>query len=211
MKIGSRRRILALGLGGAVVSARSLRADILLPGSKFVSHKIKFENLKEYEKQYKFFFLPLNAEEGPQWAKAQAEFGKTGVVSVSGINPLQVARAEGLYLVAVPIAMLDKNGTVSPSDLLKPPPGILKSERLVGQIRAVRKEDKDEFWTVYHVKIMDGKLQTGLISHDEPAKRDRVQSNSFGAGATAIFTTFVAAGTLFSRFRNRTGHSITDR
>lgn len=205
MKIGSRRHVLAFGLGGAVVSARSLRADILLPGSKFVSHKIKFENLKEFEKQYKFFFLPLNAEEGPQWTKAQAEFAKTGVISVSGINPLQVARADGLYLVAVPIAMLDENGSVSHADLLKPPPGILKSERLVGQIRAVRKEDKDEFWTVYHVKIMDGKLQTGLIRHDEPMRRDRVKSNSFGAGATAILTTFVAASTLFSRFRNRTG------
>ncbi len=205
MKTGTRRRILAFGLCGAVISARPVRADILLPGSKFVSHKIKFENLKEYEKQYKFFFLPLNQGEGPEWVKAQAEFAKTGVVSVSGINPLQVARANGLYLVAVPISMLDKDGSVPHGDLLKPSPGILKSERLVGQIRAVRKEDKDEFWTVYHVKIMDGKLQTGLIRHDEPAKRDSVRSNSFGAGATAILTTAVAAGTLFSRFRNRSG------
>ncbi|MBI1321855.1 hypothetical protein GC170_01520 [bacterium] len=211
MKNGSRRHVLAFGLGGAVISARPVWADILLPGSKFVSHKIKFENLKEYEKQYKFFFLPMNQGEGPEWVKAQAEFAKTGVISVSGINPLQVARADGLYLVAVPIAMLDQNGTVSPAELLKPPPGILKSERLVGQIRAVRKEDKDEFWTVYHVRIMDGKLQTGLIRHDEPMRRDRVKSNSFGAGATAILTTVVAASTLLSRFRNRTGQAIADR
>lgn len=211
MKTGSRRRVLAFGLGGAVISARPVWADILLPGSKFVSHKIKFENLKDYEKQYKFFFLPMNQEQGPEWAKAQAEFAKSGVVSVSGINPLQVARADGLYLVAVPLSMLDKDGTVSHADLLKPPPGILKSERLVGQIRAVRKEDKDEFWTVYHVKIMDGKLQTGLIRHDEPMRRDRVKSNSFGAGATAILTTVIAASTLFSRFRNRTGQAIADR
>ena len=203
MKPYSRRHALKLGFGGLLICSQTLHADILLPGSKFVSHKIKFENLKEFEKEYKFFFLPLNSDNGPQWLKAQDEFSKTGVTSVSGVNPLQVARANGLYLVAVPRTMLDADGGVAIEKLLNPPKGILKSERLVDQIRAVRKEDKDEFWTIYQVKIVDGKLQTGLMRHDEPGRRDRVKSNSLGSGGMALVSAVVVAGALWSRFRGR--------
>lgn len=203
MQPGSRRHALVLGCGAAAFATRSLRADILRPGSKFVSHKMKFENLKSYEKEYKFFFLPLNQEKGPEWLKAQDEFGKTGVISVSGLNPLQVARSGGLHLVAVPRTMLDTDGGVPVDKLIEPAGGILRSEKLVGQIRAVQNADKDEFWTVYHVKIVDGKLQTGLIRHDEPMRRDPVKTNSLGSGGVAMISAFVAAGALWSRLRGR--------
>lgn len=203
MQPGSRRHALILGCCGTVLSSQSLRADILRPDSKFVSHKMKFDNLKEFEKEFKFFFLPLNLEKGPEWLKAQDEFGKTGVISISGVNPLQLARSGGLHLVAVPRKMLDADGGVSIDKLMNPPAGILKSERLVGQIRAVQKADKDEFWTVYHVKIVDGKLQTGLIRHDEPMRRDPVKTNSLGSGGVAVISALVAAGALWSRLRGR--------
>lgn len=203
MKRGSRRQLLIAGFGAYLVSAPSLKADILSPGSKRVSHKMKFENLKEYEKDYKFFFLPLNGDKGPEWLKAQEEFGKSGVIAVSGISPAGVAYSKGFYLVAVPRGMLDADGGVAYGKLLDPPKGILKSDRLVDQIRAVRTEDKDEFWTIYHVKIVDGKLQTGLMRHDEPGRRDRLKSNSLSSGGMAIVSAVVAAGALWSRFRGR--------
>lgn len=205
MKCNSRRRMLAYGLAGTVLASRPVSADILLPGSKFVSHKIKFDNLKEFEKQYKFYFLPLHDDEGPEWAKAQAEFGKTGDVSASGINPRSIAESDGLYLIAVPLELVNRDGGITVHELLKPPKGVLKSERLVSQIRAVQKSDKDEFWTIYHVKIVDGKLQTGLIRHDEPMKRDKVKSNSFATGGFAVISALVAAGTLAARLRQRSG------
>jgi len=200
MKRGSRRQLLIAGFGACLVSAPSLKADILSPGSKRVSHKMKFENIKEYEKNYKFFFLPLTRDEGLEWLKAQEEFGKSGVISVSGINPVAVAVTKGFFLVAVPRSMLDPDGGVSIEKLRQPPAGILKSERLVGQIRAVDVSDEDEFWTIYHVKIVDGKLQTGLIRHDEPKRRDQVKSNSFGSGGLALISAITAAGAIWSRF-----------
>ena len=203
MKASTRRNFLALGLAGAGLSVRRLRADILVPGAKFVSHKMKFENLKEYRKDYKFFFLPLNDTVGPRGMAVQNEFNESGVVAVSGINPVEVAGSKGLYLVAVPVAMLDAAGSVPIRTLLNPPSGVLKSERLIDQIRAVPKSDKDEFWTVYHVKIVDGQLQAGLIRHDEPMKRDRVKTSSVGSGSVAAISSVLAGGVLALRFRHR--------
>ncbi len=143
----------------------------------------------------------MTRDEGPEWLKAQEEFDKTGVMSVSGINPVAVAGTRGFFLVAVPRSMLNPDGGVSIETLKQPPARVLKSERLVGQIRAVDVSDKDEFWTIYHVKIVDGKLQTGLIRHDEPKRRDQVKSNSFGSGGMALLSAIAAAGALWSRLR----------
>lgn len=178
-------------------------ADILAPGSKRVAHKMKFENLKEYQKEYKFFFYPLNDTVGPDGLKEQDEFNKTGVVNVSGIGLRNVALAKGMFLVAVPRAMLNAEGGVDEKTLESPPEGVLKSERLVSQIRAVPKEDKDEFWSVYSVTIKDGKLQTGLMKHDEPKKRDELKSTSTGMGAFATLSALAAAGILRNRFYRR--------
>ena len=185
-----------------ILIAGTASADILLPGSKRVSHQIKFENLSAYQKEFKFFFLPLNDTVGERGKAQQEELNKTGTVHVSGISPAAIATSRGMHLVAVPRNMLKPNGSVDMKTLENPPKGVLKADLLVSQIRAVPQEDKDEFWTVYTVKIQDGKLQLGLMRHDEPKKRDKLGSNlpegqSFFAGLSAI----IAFGMLGMRLR----------
>lgn len=195
----SRRRLLAGSMVGALALGTTARADILAPGSKRVSHKIKFENLKENQKEYKFFFFPLNDTVGPAGLKEQDELNKTGVVHVSGIGLRNVAVAGGMFLVAVPKSMLNAEGGVDEKLLENPPAGVLKSERLVSQIRAVPKEDKDEFLTIYSVTIKDGKLQTGLMRHDEPKKRDELKTTDLSQGAIVTVSALISLGILGRR------------
>jgi len=195
-------RIIALSGVMLILSACTANADILIPGSKRVSHQIKFENLSAYQKEYKFFFLPLNDTVGERGKAQQEELNKTGTVHVSGISPVAIATSRGMHLVAVPRNMLKPNGSVDLKTLENPPEGVLKADLLVSQIRAVPKEDKDEFWTIYTVKIQDGKLQLGLMRHDEPKKRDKLGSNlpegqSLFAGLSAL----IAFGMLGVRLR----------
>ncbi|MFM7316571.1 MAG: hypothetical protein ACKO85_14960 [Isosphaeraceae bacterium] len=180
----------------------SASADILLPGSKRASHQIKFENLQAYQKEYKFFFLPLNDTVGKRSAKEQEELNKTGIVHVSGISTAAIATTRGMHLVAVPRKMLKPDGSVDLKTLENPTEGVLKSDVLVSQIRVVPNEDKDEFWTIYTVKITDGKLQLALMRHDEPKKREKLGSNlpegqSLFAGLSAV----IAFGLLGLRLR----------
>ena len=193
----SRRGFLAGSM--TLVAGVSARGDILAPGSKRVSHKIRFENLNDYQADYKFFFYPLNDTVGPDGLKEQDELNKTGVVHVSGIGLRNVAVAKGMFLVAVPRAMLNAQGGVDEKVLENPPAGVLKSERLVSQIRAVPKADKDEFWTIYTVTIKDGKLQTGLMRHDEPKKRDELKTTSLPQGAIATATALISSAILVRR------------
>ena len=195
-------RIIALSGVMLILSACTANADVLIPGSKRVSHQIKFENLSAYQKEFKFFFLPLNDTVGERGKAQQEELNKTGTVHVSGISPAAIATSRGMHLVAVPRNMLKPNGSVDLKTLENPPEGVLKADLLVSQIRAVPKEDKDEFWTIYTVKIQDGKLQLGLMRHDEPKKRDKLGSNlpdgqSLFAGLSAL----IAFGMLGMRLR----------
>lgn len=198
MSLSNARRGFLAGSLALVVGA-SARGDILAPGSKRVSHKFRFENLKDYQAEYKFFFYPLNDTVGPDGLKEQDELNKSGVVHVSGIGLRNVAVAKGMFLVAVPRAMLNAQGGVDEKVLENPPAGVLKSERLVSQIRAVPKEDKDEFWTVYTVTIKDGKLQTGLMRHDEPKKRDELKTTSLPQATVATLSALISLGVLGRR------------
>jgi hypothetical protein len=185
-----------------VVGSGICRSDILIPGTKFVSHKMKFENLSAFQKEYKFFFLPLNDTVGESGMKEQETLNKTDEVHVSGISRVAIARARGMFLVAVPRTLLKADGSVDLKTLENPPEGVLKSESLVSQIRAVDKSDKDEFWTIYSVKIQEGKLQLGLMRHDEPKKRAGVTAiPSQGQGLFAGVSALIAFGILSLRLR----------
>ncbi len=206
MQSNSRRVFLSGTVAGMIAAGSSVKADLLRPDTKRVSHKIKFDNIKEYQKEYKFFFFPLNETAGPLWKEQQDDLNETGVVHVSGIrnNRRPPSNNQGFYLIAVPRNQLDADGYV---DIVKtfenPPAGVLKSERLVSQIQAVHKSDKDEFQTIYHLTIKDGKLQAGLMKHDEPRKREELKTTSIGQSTFAVVSSAVAFGILGLRFRNR--------
>ena len=206
MQSNSRRFFFAGTVSGMIAAGSSVKADILRPDTKRVSHKMKFDNVKEYQKEYKFFFYPLNETAGPLWKEQQDDLNETGVVHVSGIrvNRRPPANQQGFYLIAVPRNLLDADGYV---DIVKtfenPPAGVLKTDRLVSQIQAVHKSDKDEFQTIYHLSIKDGKLLAALMHHDEPRKREELKTTSIGQGAFAVFSSAVAFGILGLRFRNR--------
>lgn len=199
----SRRSFLSASATVYLVSQAHTRADILLPDSKFVAHKIRFENLQKYQNDYKFFFFPLNDTVGQRGMSIQDELNKTGIVHVSGISPVAVAK--GMYLVAVPRNMLNDKGSVALEVLENPPAGVLKSKELVRQIRAVNKNDKDEFWTIYSVKISNGQLETGLLRHDEPMKRENVGLNQKSQqGIFALISSVIGLGILRVRLNGKT-------
>jgi hypothetical protein len=201
----SRRILLSASTTVFLASQGLTRADILLPDSKFVAHKIKFENLQKYQEDYKFFFYPLNDTVGQRGLSIQNELNKTGIVHVSGISPVAIGTTKGMYLVAVPRNMLNDKGSVALEVLKNPPAGVLKSKELVSQIRAVNKKDKDEFWTIYSVKINNGQLETGLLRHDEPLKRDKVGLNQKSRqGLFALVSSVIGIGLLRVRLNGKT-------
>lgn len=205
MQSNSRRFFLTGTVAGIIATGSSIRADILRPDTKRVSHKIKFDNIKEYQKEYKFFFYPLNEIAGPLWKEQQDDLNETGVVHVSGIRARRpAAKNQDFYLIAVPRNQLDADGYIDMVKVIEnPPAGVLKSERLVSQIQAVHKSDKDEFHTIYHITIKDGKLQAGLMRHDEPRKREELKTTMIGQGAFALVSSAVAFGILGLRLRHR--------
>ncbi|MCY2933634.1 MAG: hypothetical protein NT172_05655 [Planctomycetota bacterium] len=200
----SRRILLSGTVAGIFTGRSSARADLLRPNSKRVSHKIHFDNIQEYQNEYKFFFYPLNETAGPLWKEQQGELNKTGIVQVSGIRRKRPPMTNsGFFLLAVPRNQLDTQGLVDIKVLENPPAGVLKSEQLVSQIQAVDQSDKDEFLTIYHLRIMDGKLQAALIRHDEPRKREELKTTETGQKAFATVSAAIAFGALSLRFRNR--------
>jgi hypothetical protein len=150
------------GVAVVLVLAPLSPADILPPGSKWVSHNARFENLKDFP-DYVFYMGPCHTD----FERAYPRVGDNGEVGLGG-NPIAFGR--GQFLFAVPKAVHgDLNRQPDKAWFEGKVEGVLKSEGLVRPIRsAPQSERRDHFLTRYSVAIADGKLTTTQLA-DEPA------------------------------------------
>ncbi len=141
-------------------------ADLLPPNSKRVSHVLRFENIKDYA-DYAFYVYPRDLARGKP-GNSSVRVDDSGEVNYFG-NPL--ARRNGTYLYAIP-RKLFKDDKQPPQEewFEKPANGILKSERLVNQVRILPNSDpRTKIVTRYKIEIKDG-LKLTQLAEEKPAK-----------------------------------------
>jgi hypothetical protein len=175
----------------------TLKADLLPPNTKWVSHQLKIENIKDLS-DYVFFIYPRD-ENRNKPGNSSVRLDDKGVGSMSG-NPY-ARRNGGPYLYAIEKKLF--------KDLKDPPQeewfeketaGVYKAE-IVREIRTISKDDKrTELWTIYKAEIKDKKLKLELINDDKPEipakKKERNIKEPTDEEVTEdrINWTFVSAG-----------------
>jgi hypothetical protein len=151
------------GVTVVMVLASSSPADILPPGSKWVSHDARFENLKDFP-DYVFYMGPRHTD----FERAYPRVGDNGEVGLGG-NPMAFGR--GQFLFAVPKAIHGELNRQPDKEWFEGKvEGVLKSGPLAHPIRsAPQSERRDHFLTRYTIAIADGKLTTTQTADDQPA------------------------------------------
>jgi hypothetical protein len=147
-----------LTVAAVVALPGSIRADILPPGHKSVSHDARFENVKDYP-DYVFYMGPCHTD----FARAYPRLSEGGEVGLGG-NPL--AYGGGQFLFAVPKSV---KGEPEEAWFEGKVEGVLKSERLVYPIRSAPVgEGRKGYLTRYSVAIADGKLTLTQLPDEQP-------------------------------------------
>lgn len=182
------------------------QADLLPPNHKPVSHVLRIVNIKDYP-DYVFFVYPRDLPRNRP-GNSSVRVDDSGQVDFAA-NPL--ARRTGAFLYAIP-RKLFKDIKQPPQEewFEKPADGVLKSERLVNQIRIVPKSDpRKQIITRYRIEIKDG-LKTTLLPEEKPAREEEEEAANvaarsrwmigWGIGSCAVIS---GLGLLFVRWRRR--------
>ena len=149
---------------GAILTAAAALADVLPPNARWVSHRVRFENLNDFP-DYVFF---LGAEGfGPPDQPRKLVVRQLNANGEASMNHNPMEGNWSLY--AVPRSLHDDPAAEPPQEVFQAD-GVLKSSALVGQIRtAPLGEKRDTFWVAYRVGIDErGKLQLSPVRHDVP-------------------------------------------
>ena len=149
-------------------------ADILLPGTKWVSHHVRFENLADFP-DYHFYLSPR-----PERRFGQDLKEKNPEVVEIDLRPLAPDAEESLsgnpiegpkWLFAVPKKLLPDPAKEQPRAIwfAGDHPGILKIELMSGRRSAPQSEKRELFLTVYRVGIDGDKLTATVVRDDQPS------------------------------------------
>ena len=148
-------------------------ADILLPGTKWVSHHVRFENLAGFPDYH--FFLKNRGFRGqpdepdkidPEQRLPLRPLAPDSEESLSG-NPIEGPK----WLFAVPKKLLPDPAKEQPRAIwfAGDHPGILKIELMSGRRSAPQSEKRELFLTVYRVGIDGDKLTATVVRDDQPS------------------------------------------
>lgn len=165
-----------LALLAVIVMAAGSRADILPPGSKWVTHVAKFENAGDF-KEYVFYVYPRDLDRG-QAGNSSVRVPASGEVAISGFNPLAAHR--GIFLFAVPRKLLDKDDA-PPKEawFTDKTEGVLKAGPLSHAVRSVSKDDKRErLVTTYKIEMKDG-MKLSEVQAEPGAAKPEEQPQSY--------------------------------
>jgi hypothetical protein len=164
----------SLSLFALTVLVTPAAADILAPGTKWVRHAARFENLADHP-NYAFYVWPRDLDRG-QAGNSTVKPNDKGEVDISGFNPLAYGQSGGIFLFAVPKTLLEKPDAPPKEEWFSgKAEGVLKSERLAHPVRSLAANDpRDTIVTRYRVEIKDGKLKAteqSAVGQPEPAQK----------------------------------------
>ena len=154
-----------------LLAAEPLRADVLPPGGKWISHQAKFENLADFP-DYVFFVahgpramqFGQQKEKGPFLIDAQRLQPDAATVGL-GRNPIM----GDLYLLAVPLQRANLPDNKIPSDWFDgKTPGVLQATIGTGYRAALITERRNELWTHFRVAIQNDTVTLTKTRDDKP-------------------------------------------
>jgi len=187
-------------------------ADVLPPGHKWVKHDVHFEGIKDYP-NYVFYLWPRDLSRG-RAGNSSVRVPESGETTLGG-NPLARAQSGGTFLFAVPTELFGGDPARPPDEAWfeGKEKRVLKSAPLVGEVRTARQGDpRDRFLTRYRVAIKFGKLETELLSQEQPSAEtadtpggeDRSPTYRWLlAGGMGLAAVMAALGLMFARWRRR--------
>lgn len=167
---------------------------------KWAKHLLKIQNLSEVTNHVLYIYPRDLASSSP--GNSSVRMTDEGV-SISGLNPLAVREAEGIYLYAIPKSIVgEKSRAPSESWFTNDVPGIVRCKVPIDPIRAVPKSASNKpFVDVY---IIEGLPKT-LKMHPAPGNKKKTASNPAGMDVgtrnTLLLTASLALGTLTFRTR----------
>lgn len=160
-----------------VAFAAAAHADILAPGTKWVSHNVRFENLKDFP-DHVFYLKSIrwreqDLQKDDKTKKAEREdtrrvevqpFQPDGVGQLGG-NPIDGPK----WLFAVSKKLLpDPQEKPLEKWFYGDHEGVLKVQMMHGRRSAPVSEKRDSFLTVYRIDIADGKMTATVVSDEIP-------------------------------------------
>jgi hypothetical protein len=173
--------ITLLWVFGAGLAA--LRADLIPPSEKWIQHTVRFANAKELT-EYVLYIFPRDLDRNSP-GNSSVRVPANGVVGISGLNPLAVAQAKGIYLFAIPITLHGSRERLPDENwFTKDTTGVLKCKLPSGQIRNLPRTDpRDKVEDVYEIRGLPKQLEVIRVETKESAV---VTPPRIDRGATAI-------------------------
>jgi hypothetical protein len=179
-------RQIVFAIAVILVTASLARADILPPGAKWANHVAKFDGIAKHQADYVFYVYPRDIGRG-QPGNSSVRVGESGEVGVSGLNPLAVAQAGGVFLFAIPKKLHGDEKAPKDEWFEGKGDGVLKAKLPFQPVRQVNKSDKrDPIVTKCKLEIKENKMTLAVVPEEKPTGKPGdvstdVEENYYGS------------------------------